>query len=256
MPSFINTSYVNKMIYGQLLQKNEPENNLAVILSIILSGPNHNSLLKHIKIFAFLDQLCGIIEYVYLLSPFHSMVDLSNRYLRAWGAKYRSCSQTIDVHTVICEKPSKPLSIYECDYVNDCSDKSDETNCIYDVNMINYSHIGQLIYIPCEFNSKCYLYNSQSLLPIHHMCDGIYSEDIFVNEIIICKIHQNSKINLLAMATKLYYHSSQRQQIKLHIFNIFNFEMKNAIKQKTHLIKNTSRSNTLNNYERQEVACT
>ena len=274
LPSSINASFVNKIIYGQMLQKNKPETNLAVILSIILPVLNSNTPLKRIKIFAFTDSLCGIIEYVYLLSPLHALNDLSDQYIKAWGAKYRSCFQIIDVDTVICEKTSKPvildlcgssffqcrdqscvLLIYECDNVNDCSDKSDEKNCIYDLKTLNYGHSGQVIYIPCQLNSRCNV-NSQSLLPIHHVCDGIYSGDIFVNEIFVCKSHPKYKINLLAMETKLYFYSKKLHTLQLYLFELFKFEMEYSVKESPYSIKGTKRNDTLTNYKYQQVFCT
>ena len=45
-----------------------------------------------------------------------------------------------------CQDVSCVLSMYKCDYVNDCSDTSDEANCTHVSTTVNYSISNQIIY--------------------------------------------------------------------------------------------------------------
>ena len=59
-------------------------------------------LLTNIKVFAFQGFYCRIIEYKYLINiVFHYRL---KKHMKAWGAKYQSCSQLISVDAIICEK--------------------------------------------------------------------------------------------------------------------------------------------------------
>ena len=275
LPRFMNATYINTIIYGQLLPKDEPDNKIALILYRSLSAQlNSHMPLKNMKIFAFLDSFCGIIEYVDLLRPLYGNSDSSNRYLKAWAARYHSCSQQIQVDTMICVKPrehlistlcgdgyfqcqdvSCVLSMYKCDYVNDCSDKSDEANCTHVSTTVNYSISNQIIYIPCQLNLKCALSDDKSLLSIHHVCDGIYWNNIFVEEKRSCKIYNKSKINLLAMTTKLTFDLT-RDTSQLNLLNVFDLEIKKRKKQKIYPMYITESNSTTKSFERQQVMCT
>ena len=274
LPSIIGASYVNKIFFGQLLHRVKPINSLAVILSIILPDKvinNENS--RYIAVFTYLDSYCGISEYRDKLSPLYGVVDSSNQYLKSWSAKYRSCSQLINVDTVICEKKGKPfaythctdkffkcadgtciLSIYKCDHVNDCKDRSDENNCNSELK-VNISLSSQYIHLPCELNKVCYGLDNRSILPIHHICDGIYSKVIFVEEKSICTAGEKTKINLLALTTNILFRRTLKPQSRLLLLTYLSSEMRKNIKQKSSSSPKTGHENISEIYERQQVSC-
>ena len=213
----LNGSYLNRLFYGDLIRKDT--NKLAVVLPLALTQePKNIELLRKITLFTFLGSYCGIVQYKYQFTAFGFFRNFSDTYMRGWGAKYRSCSQPIYIDALVCEKtPQTPSSaqcsnnffecddktcvliIYECDSVNDCFDKSDENNCNVWSDKLSHNLTNQTISLPCQLHLNCSLHDSKSLLPLHYICDGIYSTDTFLNERKAC--HTIAKANMLSLDT-------------------------------------------------------
>ena len=191
-----------EFILGKLLHKDKPINQLANKLALgLVQEPANTMLLMDIKVFAFIGSYCGIIEYNYIFNfLFHFLL---TKHIKAWGAKYRSCSKLIDIDAMICEKASEfyishhcanhsfecgdrtcILIFYRCDYNNDCFDGSDEDNCIFSSNSI---FSNDTIWLPCQLNQNCSVYYSLTRLPLHCVCDGIFSTSTFADEKLRCQ---------------------------------------------------------------------
>ena len=110
---------------------------------------------------------------------------------RNCSIRFRSCTEPQNITGVICEKQSKPsiiecekihlickdgtclLSISEYDLEDDCSDASDEDNCL-DKNSSDRHTIIILSY----FQSDLLEIETYVEIPVHILCDGIYSNGI------------------------------------------------------------------------------
>ena len=227
---------IYNILFGLLLEKDNPENKLATLLSLVMTDERQTrSPLDHIKLFAKLnDHHCGLIEYIEEMKALFCEQYPSNQYLNSWHAKYRSCSHKISVDVLICEKQSKQyvsapqcaegffrcgdntcvLLIYKCDDVNDCFDESDENNCTFTLDR-THSIGNETIYIPCELNNNCSMEGSHTLLTIQQLCDGIYPDIIFIDEKRSCQFHKINKIDLTAMVSKLSLHFHVNSQYNL-----------------------------------------
>ena len=217
----ITGEHVNRMLYGWLLEK--AENRLAMVLTYSLSlGPQNNQPLDSIKIFAFMESYCGIIEYKRIYNDPEILWNVPEIYLKNWGAKYRSCRQLINVDALVCEKPSIPYSTmkcaehffvctdstcilraYICDNVPDCFDDSDESNCDVSAEYYTNSVVQQSIHIPCHLSNECIWYTNQSVILIQSVCDGIYSKLVLIDEESVCPHIQILKLKLTAMTSSL-----------------------------------------------------
>ena len=208
---------IRETVFGLLLDKNYIGNNIANILKWTLSQKSRDNLpLKKISIFVKLASFCGIMTY---LEDAHEFQDhLPDEYIRGWGVKYISCTDTFTTDAIVCEKKGIPfvtspcgkyffkcedgtciLSIYRCDQITDCFDKSDEDNC--ETNQQTTSHIDQPINIRCELNINCLLINHSTLF-LHDMCDGIFSPFVFINEKEVCQSNNLTKIKLFDLQNK------------------------------------------------------
>ena len=161
---------------------------------------------------------CGIIQSLSLQSVLRDHIGaLYNR----WFFKYRPCSHNMDIISLICEKPSTQyeetcpsvyfqcsdgtcvLLIYVCDMSLDCFDASDETGCsnnATDVAAFPFTSTTLRASLPCTLDYDCLLYNrAQSFaLPLHSLCDGIYSTS-WLNERYLCKKNKLNHIHLAYM---------------------------------------------------------
>ena len=132
----------------------------------------------------------------------------------SWGVKCWSCTQTLDVSAVICQKTSKIIHLclhhhfncddgtciillYVCDSVPDCFDGSDENNCGEKQRSIlfNNSFVTMPSILSGTANGK-----EVNLIPVYSICDGIYSETILNQERDVCckkqvKTHRHCIIN-------------------------------------------------------------
>ena len=229
----LNGSHLNRLLYGNLIRKDT--NKLAALLPLALTGELTTiELLTKIKVFTFLGSYCGIIQYTAGFAAFSLFKNFPDAYMRGWGAKYRSCSQPIYTDVLICEKnPETPFSaqcsnnffecddktcvllLYECDSVTDCSDKSDESNCNVWSDNSNQNLTNQTISLPCQLHLNCSLYDNKSLLPLHYICDGIYSTYIFLKERKAC--HTIARPNMLSLDTSPTQTKNDNDQWDFHM---------------------------------------
>ena len=261
-----NDTFISQAIFGNLLLADISVNKLEISLYLGLAQePKNNLPLRHIKVFAFLGSYCGIIEHNNVLP----VTQLSEKHINAWGAKYRSCSQLVSTDTIVCEKASKSstsdgcideffkcgdrtciLFIYKCDDIYDCFDESDEQNCVF-VSFDSFSN--ETVSLPCHFNSNCSDYSSLSILPLHHVCDRIFSTSIFVDEKQTCQ-----SFNVMRIVSSL--HSSDMYVPELHyeadikILEFFHREKTNLVRElyTSHAVRNRSIGHI---YERRKVLC-
>ena len=142
---------------------------------------------------------CGIIESL----TSQSVLRNQNGALHDnWFFKQRPCSKIIDIISLICEKSSEQykqtcssfyfqcsdgtclLLIYACDMVYDCFDGSDETGCSYNITdtvTLQTTAMRLRDNLPCTLDYNCLLYTKVIAfpLPVHSVCDGIYSTKWF-----------------------------------------------------------------------------
>ena len=259
-------AFISQAFSGNLLLGDISVNKLAISLYLSLAqGPKHNLPLTHIKVFAFLGSYCGIIEQ----NNVFTAAQLSEKHINGWGAKYRSCSQLVSTDTIVCEKASKSstldgcfdeffkcgdrtciLSIYKCDDIYDCFDESDEQNCVF-VSLDSFSN--KTVLLPCQFNSNCSDYSSLSILPLHHICDGIFSTSIFVDEKQTCQSFNVWRI-VSSLNSPDMYVPELHYKADIKILEFFNREKKNLVKEiyTSHAVRNISIGHI---YERRKVLC-
>ena len=133
----------------------------------------------------------------------------------SWGVKCRSCSQTLDVSAVICQKQSERqlimhqcqhqhfncddgtciLLLYLCDSVPDCFDGSDENNCgEKQRNAFSNSSVTLPSILPGTANGS-----KLNLIPVHSICDGIYTETMLDQEKGVCYKNKLKYIDVISM---------------------------------------------------------
>ena len=126
-----------------------------------------------------------------------------------WGVKCQSCSERNNVNAVICEiltthyiaqcedkhftcnDGSCILLLYVCDYIADCFNDSDEDKCDGVVN-----NRVSCVALPCDFGILCNTHK-RSFIPIHSICDGIYSNTTIPQEKEACWQGKIQHIHLL-----------------------------------------------------------
>ena len=264
VPSDLAGEKVNDIMFGKLLKASEPANEMPAILPLVLTE------VPRITLFAFIGSYCGIIHYDYSFNSNFLHQDISEDYLRAWEAKYRSCSKLLLSDVLICEKPSKIIILkhcgqgyfeckdltcillsYKCDHVVDCFDKSDEINC---TSSLNGSITNQTIYIPCQLNKDCLTYDSQSTVFIHHICDGMLSPKIFVKEEYSCQYSILRTINLLDMTSQVL--KGGFSKLEYNLIRIYQNEKAYGIPQIPAPFSFTFKTNAIETgYQRGKVLC-
>ena len=193
-----------RMLFGAPLSRHSPHSHLADI--IIKLANIYGS-----TFFVDLKGKCSVLKLSSLSTAVSSEPETST--LRGWGVKCRYCTEPVEVTDVICEKPSELynsqcqpnhftckdktciLSIYECDFVYDCFDNSDEDNCT-DAKTNNTSN--HFVNIPCILGDS-YTVKEMCQIPIHAVCDGIYFNAIFRQEEIVCYQHTLNNIHLASL---------------------------------------------------------
>ena len=153
----------------------------------------------------------------------------------SWGVKCWSCSQTLDVSAVICQKSRELhlihlclqhhfncddgtciLLLYVCDYVPDCFDESDENNCGENQRSILFSNF--FVTMPSLLSGAA---NGRevNLIPVHSICDGIYSETILNQERVVCYKNKVKHIDVVSLKT-----NQAKQQRRSNAVNFPNFK--------------------------------
>ena len=152
---------------------------------------------------------CNLLRFT-ILNYLYNHDPVNNFYTRGWGVKCRSCYEYINVSAVICQKTSATyisrceinhfkchdktciLSLYKCDFINDCLDSSDEYLCDYN---ITYLSLIQYIRLPCLLNGDCNK-GIEHMMPVHSVCDGIYSNTSLLHEDVACRLRGFEHMNL------------------------------------------------------------
>ena len=130
-----------------------------------------------------------------------------------WLVKCQPCAEATNVSAVICEKQRRPnipqcddqyftcddgtciLLVYKCDLISDCFDTSDEDSCN---DTMNSSWFNSSITLHCHQGVLCA--GSEQIIPLHTICDGIYSNITFVQEKYACWKFQLQHINIVALS--------------------------------------------------------
>ena len=203
---------IHNLILGKILASNSGYSHLPSMITTLTNTPGD---FKNIVLFAYVNRTCNVIERS--LTTF--ILDQSqSEERRGVGIKCRSCFEPTNVTSIICEKDSKPyiinclsqhfkcndgtciVIIYRCDSVNDCFDGSDEDHCHIHIN--NITSVNYFVTIPYLLQAA-----KTNIMPIHSICDGIYSNKTLRHEEDICFEYKIKQINMLLSATKLnlYY---------------------------------------------------
>ena len=145
---------------------------------------------------------------------------------KRWGVKCQPCADAINVSAIICEKISRPyimqcqdeyftcddgtciLLIYKCDLISDCFDGSDEDFCN---GTTNSSWFNSSFALTCHNGVLCDG-PDQMIVPLHIICDGIYSNTtLFVQEKIACSQFKLKHINLLELSKGEVGHIAEKR---------------------------------------------
>ena len=127
--------------------------------------------------------------------------------------KCQPCAEVTSISAVICEKLKRPnilrcddqyftcddgtciLLIYKCDLISDCFDNSDEDLCD---DTINSSWFNSSLTLHCHQGVLCD--GSEQIIPLHTICDRMYSNTTFVQEECACWPFQLQHINIIALS--------------------------------------------------------
>ena len=173
-----------------------------------------HSLFLQKAIFVNVNKKCGVVKERWVSDD----IMHSSRLLRDWRALYQECDEPTAFITVICEKPSTPvtkncqnaffecddktciLSVYMCDFFNDCVDGEDEASCLDVVWMKDdFSLINDTLYLPCVLYQHCEasMFTLVAPVKIHSICDGIKSHDLTLDESEMCTWEPSQTIDQL-----------------------------------------------------------
>ena len=204
----ISANNIHNSVFGKILASNSGKSNLPYIITTMLDTPRS---LMNLVFFTNLNDTCNVIE-----TSFTSFVldseTLKSKERRGWGVKCRSCSEPLNVTGIICERDSKPhtinclsqqfkcsdgtciVDIYRCDSVTDCFDGSDEAQCHIHINNIT----NQFVSVPF-LHSGMPKTTETNRIPIHSICDGIFSQTLRYEED-VCFKYNIKQLNVLSTA--------------------------------------------------------
>ena len=206
----MNYNNIMTILFGQALLSNIRRNILpfSVYASLL-------SELKSVSYFARVKNKCAIV--VFSDFAYHFQEKASHIYQQGWGVKYRACSEYIHTNVLICTKKRKRyfqscsplefecvdgtcvLRLYICDGVQDCFDNSDESlqSCSFNSETVHKIRLPLITLIDLYNISSSNSQSRYKSIPLHSICDGIYTND-FVNEKNICTEREQKYINLSA----------------------------------------------------------
>ena len=158
--------------------------------------------------FSNLSNTCCVIEKSYT-SFILDTETFKSEERKGWGVKCRSCSESLSVTGIICEKDSKPHTfclsqyfecndgtciddIYKCDSVTDCFDGSDEAHCHIHINNIT----NQFVNVPFLLSGMPKT-SEANKIQVHSICDGIYSQTLRYEKD-VCFRYKMKQLNLLS----------------------------------------------------------
>ena len=171
-----------------------------------------------------------MVERSTLSFRFHSNADELSP-IKVWGVKCRHCSKQIIVPAVICEKPKKSygraclqprfichdgtcvLAIYQCDFISDCWDGSDEKNC--DMNVCDNCK-NHFVTLPCLLGGLCHV-SDVNIILTHSICDGIYSNATLSQKRYVCHKYPSKHINVSPLINNIVL---ELEYIREHFDNV------------------------------------
>ena len=197
MPGYVNVLHLKRLphiLFGSKLKTGEPKSNLPSMISALVLSKVANWL--SMTFFVDINRSCSVIESS-VLSAIHSSEEALET--QRWAVKCRACNEPLNVTGVICEKQSKLynseceniyfqcndgtciLLIYKCDLIDDCFDGSDEEQCLSDMRDLR----NHFLVLP-TVSSGMYQISEMNPIPIHTICDGVYSNETFIKEEDVC----------------------------------------------------------------------
>ena len=201
------TTRLYDVFFGQPLLRSNFKSSLARLLYIAENGYS-----LPLKLISNVNDRCGIV--VTSAISMSMQRQLSGKFQRGWGGKYRDCMAKIDnISAVMCETSTKSyipscgnhhfecadssciLTLYVCDRIYDCFDGSDEADCAkgFDELILKTS-----FFLPCVLTETCEPLKTGLFVPIQAICDGVNYFNLTFPQA-ICKRNLHININMLAM---------------------------------------------------------
>ena len=213
-------------VLGQRLSREAPHSRLPVMIhSLTEEAPD--------VFFTSLNNKCSLMERHETAKNYRIQ---TNDLVLKWLVKCQHCAEPMNVSAVICEKLSRPLLphcddhyftcddgtcillIYKCDFISDCFDKSDEDVCNGASIWSNSS-----LTLPCHQGVLCDG-EAQLIIPLHAICDGIYSNTTFVQEEYTCWQFHLQHINVRELSKDINkVHKRLRRLSPCNITNNLNY---------------------------------
>ena len=237
VPGYINILDLNRlphMFFGSELIIGESSTKLVNMISALVMLEAYD--LYDLSFFVAIKNTCSVIEsstITYIYNPEESFDT------QRWGAKCRACNQPLNVTGVICEKQSNLhnskceniyfecddgtciLLIYKCDLIDDCFDGSDEERCLSDFRDLR----NHFLVLP-TISSGIYQISEMDPIPIHTICDSIYSNETFVKEEDVCFKYKLRMLDVAMANTKSKHSERQFHIMSSSISTVFEREQR------------------------------